>query len=75
MQIVIETKHQYGNPRNWPVCKKAHTFAKIAGQKTLTDERLGWIMELGVEIVQKTEWYQPAKESDEMPPVDSYEGF
>lgn len=65
MQIVIQHKHSYGNMRVYPVCENAHLFARIAGTRTLTEDTLSAIMELGVQIVEASQWYAP--------PVEAYE--
>ena len=53
MNLIIEVKTVYGNRLVYPICKKAMTFAKISGHKTLTRETLQGIRELGYEVIYK----------------------
>ncbi len=48
--IPVNIEPQYGKWVYYPVCKHAHTFAAIAGTKTLTDATLKHILSLGYEI-------------------------
>lgn len=49
-KLVIEIRNVYGVEKVYPVCEKAHTFAEIAGTKTLTVEVLDRIKALGYEL-------------------------
>ena len=51
MNIVVKNREVYGNVLTYPICKKALTFAKISGHKTLTREALQGITELGYEVI------------------------
>lgn len=48
--ITILAKDVYGERKYYPMCEKAHLFAKIAGTKTLTKPVLKHILELGFEL-------------------------
>jgi hypothetical protein len=56
LQITVELKNVYGNEKIYPVCENAHTFAKIAGKKTLDKTDLRHIKQLGfvVNLKQKS---------------------
>lgn len=45
IQVIL--KSQYGNDRIFPHCEKAHAFAAIAGNKTLSKENIECIKALG----------------------------
>ena len=47
MRLIIEVKNVYGVPRVYPVCAKSHSFARIAGLKTLSRVVLGVIKKMG----------------------------
>ena len=51
MNIIVKNREVYGNVLTYPICKKAMTFAKISGHKTLTRETLQGITELGYEVI------------------------
>ncbi len=53
MTIIVKNREVYGNVLTYPICKKAMTFAKISGHKTLTRETLQGIRELGYEVIYK----------------------
>ena len=57
MKIIVEVRHVYGERKVYPHCAKARAFAKIAGTKTLTDQTLKHIKELGYWVeVEQVEW-------------------
>ncbi len=49
-KIQVTVRNVYGKETVYPICEKAHTFAKLVGQKTLTMSQLRTIKELGYEI-------------------------
>ena len=51
MQIVIQIRSVYGNNLAYPVCKRAHTFARLTGHKTLSRTALYDIEELGYTVM------------------------
>lgn len=51
MEIKVKIKNVYGNETVYPECDKAKTFAKIAGQKTLTAATVAGIKQLGYAIL------------------------
>lgn len=51
MNIIVKNREVYGNVLTYPICKKALTFAKISGHKTLTRGTLQSITELGYEVI------------------------
>ena len=53
MNITVENREVYGNVLTYPMCKKAMTFAKISGHKTLTCETLQNIKKLGYKVIYK----------------------
>lgn len=55
MKIKVEVKNVYGNETIYPVCEKAKIFASFKGQKTLTNNDIAKIKDLGytIEVVQK----------------------
>lgn len=46
-EIVLLRKEQYGKAVYYPICDKAKVFANIAGTKTLTNDAVRRIKELG----------------------------
>lgn len=48
--VTIVARDVYGERKYYPMCEKAHLFARIAGTKTLTKETLKLILELGFEL-------------------------
>jgi hypothetical protein len=48
--ITVEIKSVFGNEKIYPVSVEAHTFAKLIGQKTLTERDITIIKELGYEV-------------------------
>lgn len=48
--ITVNIEPQYGKWVYYPVCEAAHTFAAIAGTKTLTEPTIKHILKLGYEI-------------------------
>jgi len=50
MQITVKIKNVYGNDLVYPICEKSKIFALISGNKTLTDETIQLIKELGYGI-------------------------
>ena len=55
MEILVKVKNVYGNELVYPVCEKSKIFALMGGTKTLTDEALYLIKELGyiIKVAQK----------------------
>jgi len=49
--ITIEVRSVYGQPKAYPVCRKAETFARLTGCKTLTRAALLGAQQLGFEII------------------------
>jgi hypothetical protein len=49
--IQVQTRPVYGTFNIYPVCDRAHAFAKIAGTKTLTIDVCEQIKALGYDIV------------------------
>ena len=47
MEIIVTIKNNYGTEAIYPVCDNSHTFARIAGTKTLTRETIAQIKALG----------------------------
>ena len=52
MKLIIEVKNVYGVPRVYPVCAKSHSFARIAGLKTLSPEVIEEIKKLGYKLTE-----------------------
>tara|TARA_R100000781_G_C4058612_1_gene120247 strand:- start:253 stop:441 length:189 start_codon:yes stop_codon:yes gene_type:complete len=50
MFIIVKIVSEYGQNRVYPVCKRAKIFATIAGTKTLTDQAVKEIKNLGFAI-------------------------
>ena len=48
--IKVQVREVYGNPTVYPACPQALLFARIAGTKTLTHEKLCLIEALGYTI-------------------------
>jgi len=48
--ITVIVKDQYGNQVIYPGCAKAEAFASIAGTRTLTQQAIKHIKELGYTI-------------------------
>jgi hypothetical protein len=48
--ILIEVKQSYGRKVIYPACNTAETFAKLTGCKTLTEQTLELIEQLGYTI-------------------------
>jgi len=61
-KIQIEVRNVYGEPKVYPVCAKAKTFAAMLGTKTLTHGALCHIEALGFTIEQtvSTNWRRAA---------------
>jgi hypothetical protein len=49
-EIRVATRESYGQPKIYPICQKAQTFAVIAGTRTLTPATIKLIESLGFEI-------------------------
>lgn len=49
--ITVEIKTVYGNTTIYPVCEKAKLFAKYKGQKSLTNQDIIVIKELGYRVI------------------------
>jgi hypothetical protein len=50
MQIKVQIRTVYGRDTVYPACADARRFADIAGSKTLTDQTLRLVRDLGYEI-------------------------
>lgn len=50
--IFVKTKNVYGKELIYPVCKQAELFAALAKTKTLSDNDLVKIIELGYQILE-----------------------
>ena len=50
MEITVSVKSVYGNEQIYPVCEQAKLFAALAGTKTLTNQSLRLIKQLGYKI-------------------------
>jgi hypothetical protein len=50
MSITVRVTNNFGNRAVYPVCSDAQTFAELAGTKTLTDETLRLVKDLGYEV-------------------------
>lgn len=53
MNITVEIRDVYGQPKVYPVCDKAKLFADIAGTTTILPRDIQRIQELGYEVVVK----------------------
>jgi hypothetical protein len=53
LEITIEIKDVYGQPKVYPVCETAQIFADIAGTKTLLPPDIQRIQALGYKIAVK----------------------
>ena len=49
--ITVEIRDVYGKQTIYPVCDKAHTFAALTGQKTLSSRHIEIIKGLGYSIL------------------------
>jgi hypothetical protein len=49
-EIIVEPRTVYGNTNIYPKCEKAKLFAKLVDQKTLTQDNLDIIKQLGYSI-------------------------
>ena len=50
MNITVRVTNNFGNRAIYPVCNDAQTFAELAGTKTLTDETIRLVKDLGYEV-------------------------
>ena len=50
MNITVRVKNNFGNRAIYPVSSDAQTFCELAGTKTLTDETIRLVKELGYEV-------------------------
>jgi hypothetical protein len=53
MNITVEIREVYGQPKIYPVCDKAQMFAQIAGTTTLLPRDIQRIQVLGYEVLVK----------------------
>ena len=53
MNITVEIRDVYGQPKVYPVCDKAQMFAQIAGTTTLLPQDIQRIQILGFEVLVK----------------------
>jgi len=53
MNITVEIRNVYGQPKVYPVCDKAQIFADIAGTKTLLPRDIQRIQRLGYKVTLK----------------------
>jgi len=49
-KLIVQIKNIYGVNRIYPVCTKSHSFARIAGLKTLQLSTIDEIKKLGYQI-------------------------
>ena len=50
LNIIVEIKSVYGTTKIYPVCDTSKLLASIAGTKTLTDDTISKIKQLGYQI-------------------------
>lgn len=50
MQLTLQAKEIYGTVKLYPSCEKSALLARLAGTKTLTDDALCLIQQMGYEI-------------------------
>lgn len=48
--ITVQIKNVYGEEKIYPSCKESEFFAKLAGTKTLTKDKINLIKEMGYTI-------------------------
>jgi hypothetical protein len=53
MNITVEIREVYGQPKIYPVCDKAKIFADIAGTTTLLPRDIQRVQMLGYEVLVK----------------------
>ena len=53
--IIVKRKSSWGNEWIYPVCNKAHVFAKISGNKTLLPGVIELIKKLGYNLTTESE--------------------
>jgi len=53
--IIVKRKGSWGNEWIYPVCDKAHVFAKISGNKTLLPDVIELIKKLGYNLTTESE--------------------
>lgn len=58
MQIKVQIKSVFGRDVIYPACEKAEGFCKLIGQKSLTDQQVKHIKDLGYQVV--VESHHPA---------------
>ena len=54
MKITVRIKQVYGNPTVYPVCETAKALAALTGNKTLTNEAIRIIKNMGYTIAVET---------------------
>ena len=58
MTIYVKIKSVYGKDKYYPCCSKGKAFAKIAGTKTLTEETIKQIQNIGFTVkVEVIPWW------------------
>lgn len=55
LSVVVRFTKVYGVQKCYPVCDRAHAFARIAGTKTLSADNLNEIRLLGFDVVQQAD--------------------
>lgn len=54
-RIEVRIENVYGTRAMYPHCEKAEIFARMLGQKTLTEKNVEYIKELGFKVFAVTE--------------------
>lgn len=55
MELIVKIKNQYGNRTIYPICEKSKLLAKFKKQKTLTDDDVALLKELGYSFAVESE--------------------
>jgi len=54
MELEVEIKNLYGREMIYPVCDKGKLLARLSGNRTLTDESIAVIKQLGYTLTTTT---------------------
>ena len=54
MELIVEVKNIYGREMVYPVCETSKLFAYLSGNRTLTQESIAIIKELGYTVTTTT---------------------
>ena len=54
MNITVQIKTVYGNDLIYPACAQAQLFAKMLGTKSLTEQAISYIKQLGYKVIVKS---------------------